>query len=94
MVLSVERHHHHADVVEVGWGCDEGARTSTDMAWRSIDHAVSKIERRASRCQGKLRRFDQPKPVATVLLHVGARRAPSTGTATKLVRSRSLTPTR
>ena len=53
---------------------------------------MSKIERQLSRYQGKLRRFNQPKPVATVLLHTLEREEESTEApepATKLVRSRS-----
>ena len=92
VVLSVERHHHHADIrLKSGGVAMRGHETSTDM-YNSIDRAVSKIERQLSRYQGKLRRFNQPKPVATVQLHTlereeGTTEAPEP--ATKLVRSRS-----
>ncbi|MEE2836660.1 MAG: ribosome-associated translation inhibitor RaiA [Myxococcota bacterium] len=92
VVLSVERHHHHADIrLKSGGVAMRGHETSTDM-YNSIDRAVSKIERQLSRYQGKLRRFNQPKPVATVLLHTLEREEESTEApepATKLVRSRS-----
>lgn len=92
VVLSVERHHHHADIrLKSGGVAMRGHETSTDM-YNSIDRAVSKIERQLSRYQGKLRRFNQPKPVATVQLHTLEREEETTETpepATKVVRSRS-----
>jgi putative sigma-54 modulation protein len=92
VVLSVERHHHHADIrLKSGGVAMRGHETSTDM-YNSIDRAVSKIERQLSRYQGKLRRFNQPKPVATVQLHTLELEEETTQApepATKLVRSRS-----
>ncbi len=92
VVLSVERHHHHADIrLKSGGVAMRGHETSTDM-YNSIDRAVSKIERQLSRYQGKLRRFSQPKPVATVQLHTLELEEETTQApepATKLVRSRS-----
>jgi len=92
VVLSVERHHHHADIrLKSGGVAMRGHETSTDM-YNSIDRAVSKIERQLNRYQGKLRRFNQPKPAATVQLHTLEREEENTGApepATRLVRSRS-----
>ncbi len=92
VVLSVERHHHHADIrLKSGGVAMRGHETSTDM-YNSIDRAVSKIERQLSRYQGKLRRFNQPKPVATVQLHTLERQLEDSQApepSTKLVQSRS-----
>ncbi len=92
VVLSVERHHHHADIrLKSGGVAMRGHETSTDM-YNSIDRAVSKIERQLSRYQGKLRRFNQPKPVTTVQLHTLEREEENTAApepAARLVRSRS-----
>jgi putative sigma-54 modulation protein len=92
VVLSVNRHHHHAEVrLNSGGVAMRGHETSTDM-YNSIDRAVSKIERQLTRYQGKLRRFTQPKAVATVEIHTLELEEENTlapEPATKLVRSRS-----
>jgi len=94
VVLSVERHNHHADIrLKSGGVAMRGHETSTDM-YNSIDWVISKIERQLNRYQGKLRRFNQPKPVATVQLHTIEREeaieeAGVDEPTSKLVRSRS-----
>jgi putative sigma-54 modulation protein len=81
VVLSVERHHHHADIRLRSGGVNmRGHETSTDM-YNSIDRAVAKIERQLSRYQGKLRRFSQPKAVAAIQLHTLAIAADTDGQA-------------
>ena len=51
VVLSVERHHHHADIWLKSVGAMRGHETSTDM-YNSIDRAVSKIERQPTDIEG------------------------------------------
>ena len=69
VVLSVERHNHHAEVkLRSGGVAMRGHETSTDM-YHSIDRAVEKIERQLNRYRGKLRRHEPPKPSRQVLVH-------------------------
>jgi putative sigma-54 modulation protein len=69
VVLSVERHNHHAEVkLRSGGVAMRGHETSTDM-YHSIDQAVEKIERQLARYRGKLRRHEHPRPSRQVLVH-------------------------
>lgn len=69
VILSVERHHHMADIKLRSGGVNmRGRESSTDM-YNSIDRAIAKIERQLGRYQGKLRRFVQPPTAQQVALH-------------------------
>lgn len=69
VVLSVERHHHLADIKLRSGGVNmRGRESSTDM-YNSIDRAIAKIERQLGRYQGKLRRFAPPPTTQQVALH-------------------------